>query len=82
MTEIEDMKIRIINQCDDLESRVFDSIGFIQLETMVITLTDRVEEFYVPYILHHEYFHAILYKVIDLEASSGYDNICECGEMI
>ena len=70
------MNFRIINQCDEIFTHVFNTIAYIEYDKNLITLTNKAADDII-YILHHEYLHAILNDIICNRAAGDYDNICD-----
>lgn len=77
MRAIDFIKFSIMNSCNDLRLYHDRTYACINLDSLTITITDRCPLNILPYILHHEYMHLILYDLIDEVTTGMYNNIIE-----
>ena len=78
---IDFIKFRVTNSCNDLRLYYDRTYACINLNSLTLTITERCPIDILPYVLHHEYMHLILYDLIDEETTHMYDNVIEFSDL-
>lgn len=71
------IKFRIVNSCDELQLYLDRTYACICLNKLILTITSKCPVDILPYIIHHEYMHVILYDVVDQHTTNRYDSIID-----